>query len=213
MMSMSIPYEATGRKRQKERTRAALLAATRVLLAEGVMNPTVEKAADRAEISRTTAYRYFANQHALLLATYPNFDAPSLLPRDAPSDPAERLDLVTENLGRQILEREPELRAMLRLSLEVSRQSNEKFPLRQGRAIRWIEDALSPLREHLSSAQLRRIAIAIRAAMGIEAHVWLTDIGGLSPKESILLMRSSTRSILRCALADAGISDGLARRS
>jgi AcrR family transcriptional regulator len=58
-MSMSIPYETTGRTHQKARTRAALVAATRELLAEGI-TPTVEEAAGRAQISRTTAYRYLS---------------------------------------------------------------------------------------------------------------------------------------------------------
>src|SRR5678815_5264893 len=102
MMDMSIPYVATGRSRQKSRTHAAMLAATRALLAEGVTNPTVEQVADRAEVSRTTAYRYFPNQHALLLASYPNLDAPSLLGDEPSDDPLERLDIVTGNLARQI---------------------------------------------------------------------------------------------------------------
>ena len=60
-MCMSIPYELTGRSPQKARTRAALVAAARLLLARGV-TPTVEQAAEAAVISRTTAYRYFPNQ-------------------------------------------------------------------------------------------------------------------------------------------------------
>jgi AcrR family transcriptional regulator len=205
MMGMSIPYEATGRSRQKSRTRAAMIAATRALLAEGEMNPTVEGVADRAQISRTTAYRYFRNQHDLLLATYPNFDASSLLGERPPDDPLERLDVVTEQLARQILDHEPELRAMLRISLERPAGKREALPLRQGRAIGWIEGALAPLRERFSAAALRRLALAIRATMGIESLVWLTDIGGLSSKQALALMRSSTRAILRCALVDAGI--------
>src|SRR5215212_5318440 len=86
MIGMSIPYELTGRIHQKARTRAALLEATRALLAEGV-SPTVEQAADRAAISRTTAYRYFANQRALLTAVYPEIAERSLLDTDAPLIP------------------------------------------------------------------------------------------------------------------------------
>ena len=66
-MNMSIPYEALGRTRQKERTRGALIAAARELVAQGT-TPTVEEAAAAASISRTTAYRYFPNQRALLAA-------------------------------------------------------------------------------------------------------------------------------------------------
>lgn len=205
MKDMSIPYEETGRTRQKLRTRAAMVAATRALLAEGVPSPTVEQAADRAQVSRTTAYRYFANQQALLLAVFPAMEAKSLLGEDSPDDPLARLDLVTANIGRQLLDHEPELRTMLRLTLEAPRGSGTEVPLRKGRAIGWIEDALAPLRSQLSAAEIRRIAVAIRATIGIESMAWLTDVARLSPKEAVATMRRSARAVLRCALADAGI--------
>jgi AcrR family transcriptional regulator len=205
-MGMSIPYLETGRSRQKMRTRDAMVAATRALLSEGAVSPSVEQVADRAQVSRTTAYRYFPNQHALLLATYPNFDAQSLLGKHPPRGVVERLDLVTEDILRQVIEREPEFRAMLRLSLERPPGSRDALPLRQGRAIAWIEEALAPLRDELSAKQVRRLALSIRATIGIESMVWLTDMGGLSRTQAAGLMRSSARAILRCALLDAGIS-------
>jgi AcrR family transcriptional regulator len=201
-MGKSIPYELTGRTNQKARTRAAMLTSTRALLGEGV-TPTVEKAADRAGISRTTAYRYFPNQRALLIASYPELDAPSLLHDEVSADASARLEAVTEALARQILEHEPELRAMLRLSLESPVPAREALPLRQGRAIRWIEDALAPLRNRMPSSDLRRLVLAIRATLGIEALVWLTDIGGLSREEAVEIMRSSARTLARAAITDA----------
>src|SRR3712207_6398325 len=182
MMGMSIPYEQTGRTNQKVRTRAALLDATRELLAEGV-SPTVEQAADRAAISRTTAYRYFTNQRALLTAVFPEIAERSLLDADAPSDPAARLDLVLERFTSHILEHEPELRAQLRLSLEPGPIEPEQLPFRKGRAIGWIEDALTPLGDGMSPAELRRLVLAIRATTGIEALVWLTDVADLPRSE------------------------------
>jgi AcrR family transcriptional regulator len=196
---MTTPYELTGRTNQKARTRAAMLAATRELLAEGV-TPTVEQAATRANVSRTNAYRYFPNQRALLIASYPELDAPSLLGADAPADPAARLELVTESVGRQMLEHEPELRTMLRLSLESPPPQRGALPLRQGRVIGWIEDALAPLRERMSEPEIHRLALAIRATLGIEALVWLTDVGGLSREDAVDLMRSSARTLLDSAL-------------
>ena len=44
---MTVPYELTGRTSQKVRTRDALIAATRDLLAQGVI-PTMEGAAAAA---------------------------------------------------------------------------------------------------------------------------------------------------------------------
>ncbi len=208
-MGMVTPYELTGRTHQKARTRAAMVDATRELLAEG-MAPTVEQAAERAAVSRTTAYRYFPNQRALLIASYPELDMPSLLDADAPPDPAARLELVTESIARQVLEHEPELRAMLRLSLELPPPDKDELPLRQGRVIGWIEAALAPLRGRLPAAELRRLVLAIRATLGIEALVWLTDIGGLSRDEAADLMRASARTLLRSALAEAATTDGSA---
>ena len=202
-MGMSIPYELTGRRKQKARTRDALIAAARELLAEGG-TPTVEQAADRAGISRTTAYRYFPNRRALLVASYPEIEARSLLDDDAPDDPVARLELVVARLTRQFVEHEPELRAALRVSLEHPRPDAEALALRQGRAVGWIEDAVAPLRDRLGSEETHRLALAIRAAVGIEPLVWLTDVGGLSRDEAAKLMRSTARTLLRAAMENAG---------
>jgi AcrR family transcriptional regulator len=200
-MTASTAYELTGRTRQKARTRAAMVAATRELLTEGV-TPTVEQAADRAGVSRTTAYRYFANRRALLVGAYPELDAASLLGDDPPADPVERVELVTQRIVGQVLEHEAALRAMLRLSLEPGEAGPDALPLRRGRAIRWLEDALEPLRDRLGDEAVHRLALAIRATIGIEALVWLTDVGELSREAAGELMRSSARALLAAALAD-----------
>jgi len=202
MMSMSIPYELTGRTHQKARSRNALIAAARQLLSEG-MTPTVERTADRAAISRTTAFRYFPNQRALLVATYPNIAEPSLLGPAAPDDPMARLEAVTAEFTRQVLDYEPELRAQLHLSLEPGPGQPDGLPLRQGRGIGWIEEALSPLRKVIPQRELYRLVLAIRATLGIEALVWLIDVAGVSREEAIDIMRSSARTLLRYAMADA----------
>ncbi|OLE25487.1 MAG: TetR family transcriptional regulator [Actinobacteria bacterium 13_1_20CM_3_71_11] len=192
---MPVPYESTGRRDQKARTREALVAATRRLLADGV-NPTVEQAAEAARISRTTAYRYFPNQRTLLLAAHPEIEQASLLPDDPPADVADRLDQVMRAFARVTLDWEPQLRTSLRLSLEPGA---EQPVLRQGRAIGWIEDALAPLRTTDPEVDVHRLAVAIRAATGIEALVWLTDIAGLSRAEAVELMRWSARAMLDAA--------------
>jgi AcrR family transcriptional regulator len=204
-MVMPVPYESTGRRGQKARTREALVVATRRLLADGI-DPTVEQAAAEARISRTTAYRYFPNRRALLLAAHPEIVQPSLLPPDAPDDdvPA-RLDLVLSAFARVNLDWEPQLRTSLRLSLEPGA---EQPVLRQGRAIGWIEDALLPLRPGVDT---RRLAIAIRATTGIESLIWLTDIAGLSRPEAVSLMRDSAQALLGAAVARSGGSRTLRR--
>jgi AcrR family transcriptional regulator len=203
---MSIPYELTGRTEQKARTRNTLITAARELLADGV-TPTVEQAAQRAAISRTTAFRYFQNQRALVLATYPELKEPSLLGAAASADPVARLETVVDHFLGQIVDHEPELRAQLRLSLEPTPPQPEALPLRQGRGIGWFEDALAPLRDRMTDAQLRRLALAIRATTGIEALVWLTDIAGLSRDGAIEIMRSSALTLARSAITDGAAPD------
>ncbi|MEJ7876304.1 MAG: TetR/AcrR family transcriptional regulator [Solirubrobacterales bacterium] len=200
-MSMSISYTETGRTRQKSRTRRELVAAARTLLAQG-LDPTVEQAAEAAEVSRATAYRYFPNQRALLTAVFPEIATTSLLPTPPPKEPEARLDVVIAELGRQLIEHEPELRAQLRVSLEPGNEA-AVMPFRTGRAIGWIEEALDPLLDQVPASELRRLVLAIRASAGIESFVWLTDVGGVPRKEAAEIMRWSARALLRAVLSDA----------
>src|SRR5688500_7762272 len=109
---MSISYEATGRTRQKARTRAALIDAARRLLGEGT-TPTVEAAADLADVSRATAYRYFANRRDLLVAAYPELELRSLLGDDPPGGAEQRLERFARRFVAHVIENEAALRAML----------------------------------------------------------------------------------------------------
>jgi AcrR family transcriptional regulator len=200
---MSIPYELDGRVDQKRRTRDALVASARALVADGV-TPTVDAVAEAASISRTTAYRYFPNQRALLVAAHPETGASTMLPDDPPDDVALRLDLVVSAFTGMIVETEAQQRTMLRLSLEADPVERAQLPLRQGRAVKWIGEALEPLRDRMSEPELHRLSLAIRSATGIEALAWLTDVAGLSREDAVDLMRWSARAMLQTALADAG---------
>jgi AcrR family transcriptional regulator len=200
MSAMSIPYEDGGRTAQKRRTRDALVAAARDMVAAGV-TPTVDEAASMASISRTTAYRYFPNRRVLLVAAHPETGATTLLPVNAPDDPAARLELVVRSFTRLIVETEAQQRTMLRLSLEADPAERAALPLRQGRAITWIGEALTPLHHELSDTEFRDLVLAIRSVIGIEALAWLTDVGGLSRNQAVELMCWSARSLLRAALS------------
>ena len=195
---MSSAYESSGRTRQKQRTHAALVAAARDLIAHG-RTPTVEDTAAAALTSRTTAYRYFPNQAALLAAAHPETEARSLLPDDAPEDVDARLDAVIGAFTTLIVDTEMQQRATLRLALEIDPTRKPRLPLRQGRAIAWIDEALAPMRGTIADDELHRLVIAIRSATGIEALVWLTDIAGLPRDEAAALMRWSASALLHAA--------------
>jgi AcrR family transcriptional regulator len=197
---MSTAYEESGRTRQKQRTRNDLVAAARDLITRGGSVPTVEEAAAAASISRTTAYRYFRSQRELLAAAHPEVELSSLLPADIGDDPETRLLTVVRAFIDRVLEVEPQQRTMLRLSLDDSTLPSQ-LPLRQGRAIGWFEDALAPAIPTLTKAGVRRLAIAVRSAVGIESLVWLVDIAGLTREDAAALMLSSARALLRDAMS------------
>jgi AcrR family transcriptional regulator len=179
------------------------VAAARDLVAQGGAAPTVEAAAAAASVSRTTAYRYFPTQKALLVAAHPEIALRSLLPEDAGNDPEARLLAAVDAFIRIVADTEHQQRTMLRLALDPE-ISQEALPLRQGRAITWFEEALAPLRPRLTDAEIHRLALSVRSAVGIESLVWLTDVAGLTREDAAELMRWSARALLLHALADAG---------
>jgi AcrR family transcriptional regulator len=199
MKGMSRAYADAGRTGQKRRTLDALVAAARRLVASGI-SPTVDDAAQAAGIARSTAYRYFSGQRELLAAAHPETARTSLLPASPPDGVAERLDAVVVEFTRMIVETESQQRTMLRLSLEPANGEGRDLPLRQGRAIGWIAEALAPLQGEMTDQDIHRLVLAIRSATGIESLVWLTDVGGLSRDEAIASMRWTAGALLSQAM-------------
>ncbi len=131
-----------------------------------------------------------------------------MTPKAPPPGPEARLEIVVDAIARQAVEHEPELRHMLRLSLEPDPPHRGDLPFRTGRRIVWVTDALAPLRGRLPEFELERLVYAIAAAVGIDALVWLTDIAGLSREQAVEVMRWSTRALLNAALGDGAAPGG-----
>jgi AcrR family transcriptional regulator len=198
MSGVSTSYEETGRSGQKQRTRTALLASARELIATSGAAPTVAEAAEAAGISRTTAYRYFPSQGALLIAAHPEVDTASMLDATTSDDAADRVESVVRRFLTIIVDTEVQQRTMLRLSLTPG-VDRSGLPLRQGRAVGWISEALAPLAERLDADGVRRLAIAVRAVSGIESLVWLTDVAGLETAQAVEQVVWSARALVRQA--------------
>lgn len=198
----------SGRADQKRRTRAAVVAAAASLLQAG-RAPTVADAAEVAGVSRATAYRYFRSQDELLTeaAIERSIPAPDqVIARGHPASPEAQLDLVVTTYQRMVAAREASFRAMLRFSLEQGTEEGDAGqgergdPIRTGRRLRWIEEALQPVRGDLDRRAYRRLANALATVMGIEAFVALRDVCGLDAPEAVRVTRWAAQALLREAL-------------
>ncbi|WP_341991348.1 TetR/AcrR family transcriptional regulator [Azorhizobium sp. AG788] len=195
--------ETAGRVAQKARTRQTLLAATRDLLAEG-HHPTVAEAADRAQISRATAYRYFSApepmaQEAVLDAIAKEFEAVSFGNSPAGSDLATRAEDVVAAILRMVLAHEP----LFRTFLSVSSAGTGTPGWRGGRRLGWIRDALAPISVDLPPAQLDLLVTGLALLAGIETVIVLSDVCGLEPGAIEHTARRLARTLVRGVLADA----------
>lgn len=169
--------EPAGRGRQTRRTRRALLAAADELFAEGRV-PTVADVAERADVARATAYRYFPTQEALLLETSylgdsdPLRSLPALV--DEIDDPRARLAEAVRRGAEWTLGREARLRAVFRTSLDPA-QNVARPARRRG----YIAQLLAPIRDELEPATYDRLAAGLTLLFGIDPIVSLRDNGEL----------------------------------
>ncbi|MCX5478986.1 TetR/AcrR family transcriptional regulator [Kaistia geumhonensis] len=195
--------EGFERVAQKQRTRNALLEAARELLAEG-QHPTIAEAADRATISRATAYRYFSTpeamaQEAVLDAIAHEFAAVHF--RNLPPDAglAARAEIVVAGIIAMVLANE----ALFRTFLSVSVGGGRRPPApRGGRRLGWIREALSPVAGELQPGALADLTIGLALLTGIETIVVLRDICGLDDPAIDREARRLARVLVAAALAD-----------
>jgi AcrR family transcriptional regulator len=187
---------------QKQRTRNALLEAARDLLAEG-RHPTIAEAADRATISRATAYRYFSTpeamaQEAVLDAIAQEFAAVHFrnLPEEA--DLATRAETVVAGIIAMVLANE----ALFRTFLSVSVGGGKRPPApRGGRRLGWIREALSPVAGDLPPGALDDLTTGLALLTGIETIVVFRDVCGLDDAAITRESRRLARLLVAGALA------------
>ncbi|MBB3930441.1 AcrR family transcriptional regulator [Kaistia hirudinis] len=172
--------EGFERVAQKQRTRAALLQAAREWLAEG-KHPTVAEAADRAKISRATAYRYFSApetmaQEAVLDAIAKEFADVHFRGAPPDADLAGRAAFVVAAILRMVIANEALFRTFL--SVSVGGGARPAAP-RGGRRLGWIREALAPRLGDLDSARQERLVTGLALLTGIETIIVLRDVCGL----------------------------------
>ena len=179
-----------------------LVAAARALIAGRAGPPTVEQAAEAASVSRTTAYRYFPSQKALLIAAHPEIRGGVAAARRRRATTPWPGSLVAIEAFVDADRRHRGAAADDAAALTRERRHGPAAAA--GPGDRLVRGGARPAASHGSARpSIHRLAVAIRSAVGIESLVWLTDIAGLSRPEATERMLWTTRALLAQALADA----------
>ncbi|QCY13311.1 TetR/AcrR family transcriptional regulator [Pseudomonas sp. MPC6] len=200
--------DAQVRANQKLRTRQALIDAAVAMRDEG-HNPTVAQVAERAKVSRATAYRYFPSMEALISETAADREMQPLENLWRPGeDPVKGIGLAANALNTLLLDDEIGLHVMERSFMTVWLESESHEPLRPGRRMSYIEPIVDSLKDVLSPRARKRLKQALSIVMGTEALIAVRDISGASIEESLDTAAWAARALVRQALAE----DAQARR-
>ena len=192
--------DSQGRVNQKLRTRQALIEAAIALRDEG-HQPTVAQAAERARVSRATAYRYFPTVEALISETAADRDMPPLERMWQPGDdPVKGMGLAANALNKLLIGDEIGLHVMERSFMTVWLESESHEPLRPGRRLSYIEPIVDSMKDVLSPKARKRLKQALSIVMGTEALIAVRDIGGASIEESLATTAWAARALVRQAL-------------
>ncbi|WP_077049008.1 TetR/AcrR family transcriptional regulator [Pseudomonas sp. KK4] len=199
----ALPNGAEGRANQRSRTRQALIDAAIALRDEG-HNPTVAEVAERAMVSRATAYRYFPSSEALISETAADRDLQPLENFWRPGDdPVKGIGQAANAVNTLLIEDEIALHVMERSFMTVWLESESHEALRPGRRMNYIEPIVDSLRDVLSPRARKRLKQALSIVMGTEALIAVRDIGGASVDESLSAAGWAARALVRQALAEA----------
>ena len=205
-MKVSRP-DVRANHNQRNRTRAAITEAAAALVREG-RPPTVAEAAERALVSRATAYRYFPTQESLLLDVAnvealmkPVEDLVASFPTD---DAAQRLAVLVRTMTPALLSDEALIRTGERIYMDTwlaNQPEGNHIPVRAGRRMRYIDEALRPLGDRLGEPARKRLRCAL--ALGTHAVIAMKDSAGLDDDEEIVAtLEWAADALLRTALHD-----------
>jgi AcrR family transcriptional regulator len=168
---------------------------------------TVAAVAERAGVSRATAYRYFVSNDAVTVwATRPMSAEPSAAEIPATPEPealGDRAARLVRDQGVWAFEHERELRALLALSLAPD--AEQRGVSRRGRMRRsqWIEDGLLKyLPDSITAEHRTRLAAALTPLFGSDAVVWTQDAAELDQEHALDLMAWIARTLLEATLRD-----------
>ena len=206
-VSMTSSYETYGRMNQKRRTRAAIRAAAAELIQRGE-TPTMVEIAEAALVSKSTAYRYFPSQEALIAEIM--LDRAIALDLESvyaaaknPGTATERLEAVVRADHKLVVKHEQAFRTAIGVMLASQTDQSARLPRRPGNRLRYLAEALAPLADQLGSERLERLVMALALCVGIESIAVMEDICGLLPAEAEEVKLWAAGALLQAALQES----------
>jgi AcrR family transcriptional regulator len=194
----------SGRANQKARTYQALLEAAMAFVREG-RDFSIADVADAARVGRTTAYNYFPTKEALFsravteIVVRADFSDLSELFQQS-SDVETRVMAIVEASDASMTAHEAQYRALLRLSLETA--DGDELPPRVAYRPKRLAEALAPVRDQLDEQSFERLVAALSLCVGIEAHIALRDVCGLTPEQTGEVKRWAAATLLQAGLSE-----------
>jgi AcrR family transcriptional regulator len=199
---MVVSRQDEGRINQKQRTRRAIVEAAAELVREN-KTPSVADAAERALVSRATAYRYFPSQQSLLIEVQADATQPSVddLVASAGADIEARVEAIAREMARMVLADEALFRNQMRATQDAwfAGQGDPSVPVREGRRLAWIDGALEPATGKVAARSLKQLRTALAVVVGVEPVLALRDICRLSPKATEDALAWTATSLVRQA--------------
>lgn len=190
----------------RSRTQRLLLREAGAMLSDGGV-PSVAEVAQRAGVSRATAYRYFPSRSKLISAVVEDSLGPVVVLPSSSADGRTRIEELFAQTFPRLAQYEPQLRAALQLSLEDAARERQgtllQEPYRRGHRRRILRDAARPLLSALGKRRFDRLIRALSVVYGIEAMIVLRDIWGAKDKEIETTARWIAGALIDAALRDA----------
>ena len=192
-----MSQSTSGRVNQKQRTRAALLTAAREMLEEGG-DPTIQSVADRATISRATAYRYYSSTELLLQEAVLDGIASQIRDRGLEAGKGDTLEGRVEKLVADVVDMVLDNEALFRTYLRTA-VTSEGSKARGGRRLEWLRDAFGG-DPRISSRLADRLTFALALLTGIETVIVAKDICGFDDKQTRASIKWVAQAIMKGAL-------------
>lgn len=198
----------TGLTSTRAKTRRLLIETAMRLFDSGSF-PSITEVAQKAQLSRATAYRYFPTQSALVSAIVNETLSPIKNWQPTKQDATERIDELLSFAFPRMLRHEGTLRAALHLSLTqwAHSQSTDAIPIREklirGNRKTMLTQVMEPLSQELSPALMERTIRALSLVYGSEIFLVMKDIWGCENDELEEMGKWIAKAIVRQAREDA----------